>query len=108
MLTIKSCFLFPLLAVILLASSSHASEQKRAVPFNSALNKRNVGGQLKDWYLSKFTHNYFCTDTGRLVPVDPETGHMLLRGLRKRENFIDTWLGHTHATEKGLCRNRKS
>ncbi|SPO27373.1 uncharacterized protein UTRI_10490 [Ustilago trichophora] len=105
MLSIGSCHLFVLLILLLSFSGSHATQHKRAVPFTSAsLHKRNLGGQFKDWYLSKMTKNYFCTDTGRLVPVDPETGHMLLKGLRKRD-FLDTLLGHTHETEKGLCRH---
>ncbi|PWY97642.1 hypothetical protein BCV70DRAFT_150592, partial [Testicularia cyperi] len=65
--------------------------------------KRNWGGPFKDWYLMKVTHNYFCTDTGRVIPVDPATGHMLLQGLRKR--MFDEFFGLTHDTEKGVCKN---
>lgn len=82
-------------------ATSPIPSDKRPVP----LGKRNVGGKLKDWYLSKFTRNYFCTDTGRLVPVDPETGHMLLKGLRKRD-FIDNFFHHSHSTEHGVCKHR--
>lgn len=62
---------------------------------------------MKDWYLAGVTKNYMCTDTGRLVPVDPQTGHMLLKGLRKRDSWFDDLVGHSHDTEQGLCRNRK-
>lgn len=101
------CILVALILALSLVDSSLALQQRRALPFgDKAMDKRNLGGELKDLYLSHFTHNYFCTDTGRLVPVDPATGQMLQKNLRKR-NFIDNALGHTHATEKGLCRNRK-
>ncbi|EST04795.1 hypothetical protein PSEUBRA_006094 [Kalmanozyma brasiliensis GHG001] len=106
MLTNKTCILFLLLSAAVFVADCHALTSKRSVPLNSrAAKKRNIGGQLKDWYLSGMTKNYMCTDTGRLVPVDPETGHMLLKGLRKRSNWFDDLLGHSHATEKGLCRN---
>ncbi len=102
-----SCILVALLLALSLVESSLALHQRGALPFgDKAMDKRNLGGELKDLYLGHFTHNYFCTDTGRLVPVDPATGQMLQKNLRKR-NFIDNMLGHTHATEKGLCRNRK-
>lgn len=100
-----------LVAAYLLASDQAAAEPssqpKKGVAFTSDLTKRNLGGQFKDWYLSKFTHNYFCTDRGRLVPVDPGTGHMLLKGLRKRSNWIDDFFGLSHDTEHGLCKNRR-
>lgn len=106
---IRSIFLFALLFAFAFAASSDAAHFKKAVPFGSSMSKRNLGGEFKDWYLSKFTKNYFCTDTGRLIPVDPESGHMLLRGLRKRAagGFWDDLFQHDHKTEKGLCHDRK-
>ncbi|SJX62577.1 uncharacterized protein SRS1_10759 [Sporisorium reilianum f. sp. reilianum] len=105
MLVIKSTTILSLLAVVLLIVDCQAVQPKRALPLGSnAVKKRNLGGQIKDWYLAQETHNYFCTDTGRLVPVDPDTGHMLLKGLRKR-GWIDDMLGHSHQTEHGLCKN---
>lgn len=72
----------------------------------SRLARRNLGGPLKDWYLMKMTKNYFCTDTGRVIPVDPETGHMLLKGLRRRSS-IDDFFHTSHATEHGICKDGK-
>lgn len=66
--------------------------------------RRNLGGPLKDWYLMKMTKNYFCTDTGRVIPVDPETGHMLLKGLRRRSG-IDDFFHTSHETEHGICKD---
>ncbi|SPC67585.1 uncharacterized protein UHOD_03606 [Ustilago sp. UG-2017b] len=96
-------FLFILLLALALLSGNNAAESKKAVPFG----KRNIGGHFKDWYLSKMTKNYFCTVNGRLVPVDPRTGHMLLKNLRKRGIFdaFDEPLGHSAKTETGSCRN---
>lgn len=107
MLVIKARLILSLLAVVLLIVDCHASRHKRAAPFSStAFEKRNIGGQLKDWYLMQMTNNYFCTDTHRVVPVDPETGHMLLKGLRKR-GWFDDLVGHSHKTELGKCKNGK-
>lgn len=104
----KACILILLLSASLLIAECRAVQHKKAVPLNSNIvKKRNIGGKLKDWYLAGMTKNYMCTDTGRRIPVDSETGHMLLKGLRKRDNWLDDLLGHSHATEKGLCRNRK-
>ncbi|SNX85462.1 uncharacterized protein MEPE_04171 [Melanopsichium pennsylvanicum] len=113
MLTIKSFSLYLCIAVVFLITCSRASQpvsyalqQKRARrPLaNSGMIKRNLGGKIKDWYLMQVTHNYFCTSSARVVPVDPDTGHMLLKSLRKRD-FLDGWLGHSKTTEKGLCKD---
>lgn len=105
--TSRSLFLFPLLLILIVTTICDATHHKRAVPFTSnSLHKRNLGGEFKDWYLQKFTKNYMCLDSRRVVPVDPETGHMLLKGLRKRD-FLDDLLGHSKKSEKGGCRNRK-
>ena len=107
MVSIRSGLLLAFLAICALIIEGHAQQDKKPIAFDSSsIKKRNIGGHLKDWYLSKMTRNYFCTDTGRFVPVDPATGHMLLKGLRKR-NWIDDMVGLSHETETGLCRNRK-
>ncbi len=78
--TSRSLFLFPLLLILIVTTICDATHHKRAVPFTSnSLHKRNLGGEFKDWYLQKFTKNYMCLDSRRVVPVDPETGHMLLK-----------------------------
>lgn len=107
MLPFQSYILFSLLATIFWTIGCDALQQKRPIAFGSSVEKRNLGGKLKDWYLAGVTKNYMCTDTGRLVPVDPQTGHMLLKGLRKRDSWFDDLVGHSHDTEQGLCRNRK-
>ncbi|GAC94509.1 hypothetical protein PHSY_002081 [Pseudozyma hubeiensis SY62] len=95
-----------LLLVVISVVHCQASRPKKVIAFDSSpVQKRNLGGKLKDWYLINHTKNYFCTDTGRLVPVDPHTGHMLLKGLRRRDNWFDDLVGHSHATERGICRN---
>ncbi|KAJ9480285.1 hypothetical protein PHBOTO_003526 [Pseudozyma hubeiensis] len=107
MRTIKLIMLLRILLVVVVSIvHCQASGPKKAIAFDSnSMQKRNLGGKLKDWYLINHTKNYMCTDTGRLVPVNPHSGHMLLKGLRRRDNWFDDLVGHSHATERGICRN---
>lgn len=95
-------FVCMLAMAVLCPSAITANGGRIGLPFT----RRNLGGPLKDWYLMKMTKNYFCTDTGRVIPVDPETGHMLLKGLRKRSS-IDDFFHTSHATEHGICKDGK-
>lgn len=98
------CHFVGIIATALLCLATVSAKPERAALRPA---KRNLGGPLKDWYLMKMTKNYFCTDTGRVIPVDPETGHMLLKGLRKRGS-IDDFFHTSHATEHGICKDGES